>query len=272
MYGHAMSKGSTTTRVETIEWGLPKTIDGVIKTILGIKKLEHLYEETRKQPGNFFGNALDALEVRLDISCENFVEVKKLKGPVIVVGNHPFGAIDALALLKLTSEMRNDFRFVANSMLSVMPEFRSVLIPVDLTGTKSNSLANRAAVKTLLKYLGSGGLVGMFPAGRVANFPHWLAHDIQEHAWHKHLGRLIQLTKATVVPVYFEGRNSLAFQYIGLAVPRLQISLLAREILVHKGLIRMTVGKPISALEILNLKDASAVTAQLRDRTLKMKN
>jgi putative hemolysin len=51
-----------------------------------------------------------------------------------------------------------------------------------------------------------------------------------EPAWHPHVATLVRLGRATVVPVYFPGRNSAFFMLMGLLSPRLRTALLPREL------------------------------------------
>lgn len=57
----------------------------------------------------------------------------------------------------------------------------------------------------------AGRVLGIFPAGTVSSFS--LAHKrVTDDPWNANIAAIIRMTKATVVPVYFPGRNSLLFQ------------------------------------------------------------
>ena len=85
----------------------------------------------------------------------------------------------------------------------------------------------------------------MFPAGEVAAYSSWKSKQATEKPWHPHLGKIALKTKATIIPIFFEGENSLIFQYIGLIFPKIQIALLAREILKAKKEVIFTIGEAI---------------------------
>src|SRR5688572_12124439 len=55
-------------------------------------------------------------------------------GPLVVVANHPFGALDGLALLDLVGRVRADVKLLGNHWLAAIPELRPQLLPVDVFG------------------------------------------------------------------------------------------------------------------------------------------
>src|SRR5918996_5291384 len=55
----------------------------------------------------FVDRALDALDVRVDVAETELARVPR-DGPLVVVANHPFGAVDGLALASLLRRLRGD--------------------------------------------------------------------------------------------------------------------------------------------------------------------
>jgi len=107
----------------------------------------------------------------------------------------------------------------------------------------------------------------VFPAGEVAHL-HWRERAVIESPWIDSVTRLIRKTGATVVPVHFSGRNSNAFQLLGLIHPRLRTFMLPRQVFKKYGTtIETRVGRPISPKTIAGLGDDAAATAYLRLRT-----
>ena len=47
------------------------------------------------------------------------------KGPVVVVANHPFGILEGAILSTLLGRIRPDVKFLANDILTVIPEIRA---------------------------------------------------------------------------------------------------------------------------------------------------
>jgi putative hemolysin len=196
-----------------------------------------------------------------------------LKVCLLLVANHPFGAIEALVLLVILARTRPGAKLLANAILTQLPELGSALIPVQiLAGPQANARANLAAMKNALQHLLDGQTLGIFPAGQVSSFTNWGDRQAVDIAWNPHLGRLAQKSRATVVPIYFEGQNSRLFQYLSLAIPQLRIPLIAREMLYRKGRVGLRVGRAISPAEVAGFGDARAITQELRRRTYTLAN
>ena len=56
------------------------------------------------------------------------------RGRLLVVANHPSGALDALALLHCVGRVRRDVRIVANDMLAMVDPLADLLLPVRVFG------------------------------------------------------------------------------------------------------------------------------------------
>src|SRR3546814_135194 len=56
------------------------------------------------------------------------------KGRLLIVANHPSGALDALALLDLVGKVRRDVRIVANDVLSLVEPLSELLLPLRILG------------------------------------------------------------------------------------------------------------------------------------------
>ena len=52
------------------------------------------------------------------------------RGPCVIFANHPLGALDALALLKMVGDVRRDVRIVANAWLQMVAPIAALLLPV----------------------------------------------------------------------------------------------------------------------------------------------
>jgi putative hemolysin len=259
--------------MESFDLGLPRWITPLVKRILGLDAVEKVYETVRAEMKNeqnvahFCAKALEVLGVACAFPRDRIDELRALKGPLVFVANHPFGGVDALALMMLMGEVRVDFRFMANSILKTLPELAPVLVPVDIMGNAGDAPANVGPMREIYRHLADGGTVGIFPAGEVATFDSWRAKQTVERPWHPHVGRIIRKTRATVVPVFIEGRNSLVFQYLGLALPPVRIALIAREILKTNSPLRVRIGVPIPYDPAIFPADASQISGFLQRKT-----
>src|SRR5262245_12166088 len=70
---------------------------------------------------DFSARALAVLGINLDVAPGALANVPR-SGAVIVVANHPSGALDGLALLTLIRRVRTDVRLLGNRWLRCVPE------------------------------------------------------------------------------------------------------------------------------------------------------
>src|SRR3546814_6987379 len=66
------------------------------------------------------------------------------KGRLLIVANHPSGALDALALLDLVGKVRRDVRIVANDVLSLVEPLSELLLPLRILGGNAGADRLRA--------------------------------------------------------------------------------------------------------------------------------
>jgi putative hemolysin len=185
-------------------------------------------------------------------------------GPLVVVANHPFGALDGLALLDLVGRVRADVKLLGNHWLAAIPELRPQLLPVDVFGGSASIHRNGVAVRAALRWLAEGRCVVMFPAGEVA---HRAASDdgVVDSRWRVTAGELAVRAGAAVLPVFFAGTNSRLFRAAGRVHPLLRTVLLPRELNAKRGSqIRVRVGAPVAVAALAALGDPQARIDQLR--------
>jgi putative hemolysin len=156
------------------------------------------------------------------------------QGPLIVVANHPYGGLDGLMLGAIMARARADFKLLANHYLSAIAAIGDAIIPVDVFGGRLAKLHNMRPLRQAIDWVRSGGCLGIFPAGEVSRFrPTGLG--VTDRTWGSHVGALLRLSKASIVPVYFPGRNSALFSMASMLHPILGTLLLPRELLRCRG-------------------------------------
>lgn len=132
------------------------------------------------------------------------------QGACVVVANHPLGALDALALLKLVGDIRPDVRIVANDWLMLLEPLRELLLPVRVFGGPSDD----GQLNSIDMALAQGCAVLMFPAGEVSRLG-W--RGVRDRTWRHGFLRYAARHSAPVVPVHIRARHGAAF-YAGAAV------------------------------------------------------
>jgi putative hemolysin len=185
-------------------------------------------------------------------------------GPLLVVANHPSGAVDGLLLLSILARRRHDVKLVANGWLGLVPELRPLLLPIDLFGGRGAARGNGSSLRAARRWLQQGGCVVLFPAGEVAH-----AADargaVADSPWQPSAAWLAATTRARVLPVFIGGANSRLFRIAGRLHPLLRTALLPRELWSKRGAaIEIDPREPIEPAQLEALPDDAARTAMLR--------
>lgn len=244
-------------------------IKSLLERWLLFHRLNDLYAEAVAATGGdvhaFFEAVLEALNVRYHVLDSDLARLPAT-GPVVVVANHPFGGIEGVILTSMLRSVRPDAKVMANHLLGCIPEAHDYFILVDPFEHPDSPRANLRPMRAALRLLAQGGAIGIFPAGEVA---HWQAgrRVVTDPAWKTTVARLARAGEATVVPVYFDGRNGALFQMAGFVHPRLRTAMLPHEFLNKRNReIEVRIGHPIPWSKLKALDDA-ALTAHLRRRT-----
>jgi len=232
-----------------------------------VDKVRDLYRRVQRSPEGFRLEGLLA-EMRVDLRV-NPADRSRIPaaGPVVVMANHPYGVLDGAILTVLLTRVRPDVKVLTNFVLSDIPELQKHCIFVDAFQTDRPADSNRKALREAFAWLQQGGMLAIFPAGEVA---HWQmpAGQIADPAWNDTAVRLIRRTRATALPVYFCGHNSVGFQLLGMIHPRLRSAFLLQEFLQQEGKdVEVRIGSAIPADVIDSVTDDREAIDYLRWRT-----
>lgn len=255
-------------RVFALDWPKAAPVRGVLERALGLTALARTY---RQRPAGIADDAflawvLRAFDIDVRVSGVDLERVPKT-GPVIVVANHPFGAIEGVALAHVLSSVRPDVKVLANFLLGRIPELRRFFLLVDPFARSGSTAANAGSLRGALSFLRGGGLLLVFPAGEVASFrPQSLR--VADPAWSATIAGLARRAEAVTVPVFVPGRNRTYFQAAGLIHPALRTVLLPRELLARSGkAVELRIGTQVPPARLREFASDAAAIAYLRDRT-----
>ncbi len=200
-----------------------------MERLLAIDKINSIYYEIcRRNDGReFMEKCLDVMRVAYEVPEEDLARIPKT-GRVIVVANHPFGGIEGIIMASMLHGVRQDFKIMANFLLDRVEGFRKWLILVDPFDRSTSAKMNMRPIKEALRWIKEDHMLAVFPSGEVS---HVDLHrgGITDPPWSTMIARIIRMTGASVVPVYFKGSNGLLFQLAGMVHPRLRTALLAKE-------------------------------------------
>jgi putative hemolysin len=215
---------------------------------------------------NFFATVLDVLKIRIELADEDRALIPTT-GPVVIVANHPFGAIEGVVLGEILSRSRSDVRLLGNHLLHTVPELRPWIIPVDPFGGAGAVSHNVAPMKASLRWLRQGGALGVFPAGAVSHL-HVREGRVLDPPWHPSVAAMARRAGATVLPVFFEGRNSALFQLAGLLHANLRTALIPSELVRRSdSRIKVRIGRPIEPAMLDRYPDDLALISYFRWKT-----
>lgn len=242
-------------------------VEPSLEKLLGLPTMKTLYSQiSGRADSDFLSDVLDLLRIEVDVPWADLANIPAT-GPVVVVANHPFGAIEGVILLHALRRVRPDVKVMANSMLCLIPELREHVIAVDPFGRKDSAKKNIAPLKEAIRWARNGGLLAVFPAGEVSSLQ-LRKRTVTDPQWSPSVGRIIRIAKAPVVPVYFDGNNGPLFHLLGMIHPRLRTMMLPREMLnKQRRTVRLDIGRIVPAQKIQHFVDDENLTDYLRLRT-----
>ena len=183
---------------------------------LGLSRCERLYRflAGESDPDRFLQGLLDRMEVAVQLSDGDLSQVPA-RGPVVVVANHPFGAVEGVVLAALLRRVRHDVRIMANFLLAGIPQLAPLLIPVDPFEGAGAVRANIGPLRAAIRWVQSGGLLLVFPSGTVSHLQ-LDRRQVADPPWNRAAARIVRGGRAPVVPVFIEGHHRALFQLAGL--------------------------------------------------------
>jgi putative hemolysin len=190
-------------------------------------------------------------------------------GSLLVVCNHAYGGADPQVIATLLDRVRPDVRFVANRMMADLPPVRGRVFAASVLDERDAARANVRMLRQVIDWLQEGHCVVVFPAGEVSHFT-WRRWRAVDGHWQTQVARVARRTNATVLPIFVDGGNRLRFQLLGLVHPIFRTIMLVREYAAaaRRSLaIRLVVGTPIPADEVLAQGDEDDIMKYLRVRT-----
>ena len=239
-----------------------------LERVLGLDKLNAIYAASADQTTSFdfIDRCLGELRIRPRVSAEDLARIPK-SGPLVVVANHPFGAVDGLMLAWVLHQARPDTRVMANFILSRISQLRDMFIFVDPFGGENAKARNLAPLRDSLRWVKNGGCLATFPAGEVAHL-NLADRQITDPAWNPMIARIARRTNAAVLPVYFGGHNGSLFQILGLVHPRLRTAMLPRATFDHSGkTVEMRIGTALPGKKMAEFGSDEEAMAYARRRT-----
>lgn len=228
------------------------------------------YEDEVAAGRGFFDVMVERYGLSLDVVNGTLGHVPK-EGPLIMIANHPYGILDGLMMGHILGQTRGDFRIMANSVFRKAEDLNRFILPISFDETKEALALNIATRKTALQYLSDGGAVGIFPGGTVSTAARPFSRPM-DPGWRSFTARMIAKSRASVLPLYFDGHTSRLFQIASHMHSTLRMGLLIKEFKKRVDTpVRIAVGQPIGR-DVLDplAKDSKAMMDFLRKATYEL--
>jgi len=241
---------------------LKKPALGFLRKLTHEQEINYFLEQNQDLKGfDFIDQVLEHFNFSYSVTQRDRVNIPAT-GRVVIVANHPLGALDGLSLLKLVGEVRRDVKILANDMLLRFDALTSLFHPVD-NMTKSTHKSNVAAIVNSLK---NEEAIIVFPAGEVSRIR---PNGVRDGKWNKGFLNFAQKTRSPILPVYISARNSSLFYGCSMVYKPMAAMMLAHEIFnKQEKTISMRVGKMIPYQQLENLPLIKAEKAKLLRRHL----
>ncbi len=237
---------------------------------LGLIKRAAGYEDEVAQGRDFWQVMVERYGLGLEVTRGKLDNIPT-DGPLIVIANHPYGILDGMMLGHIMSVTRGDFRILAHKVFRKAHELDKIVLPVSFDETREAIQQNLQTRKRALDYLANDGCIGIFPGGTVATAEKPFGKPM-DPGWRTFTARMITKSKATVVPIYFDGHTSRLFQLASHLHYTLRMGLLIKEFRKRVDTpVRIAIGEPIPQSEIeARSKDARALMDFLRQSTYEL--
>ena len=237
---------------------------------IGLIKRAEGYEHEVAAGRDFWQVMVDRYGLSLNVIGGALSNIPK-DGPLILIANHPYGILDGLIMGHILSSTRGDFRILANRVFRKAEDLNRIILPISFDETKEAMALNIATRKTSLEYLKNGGAIGVFPGGTVSTGVTPFAKPM-DPGWRSFTARMVAKSKATVVPLYFDGHTSRLFQIASHLHSTLRMGLLIKEFKKRVDTpVQVVIGDPIGRDFLDPLaKDGKAMMDFLRKATYEL--
>ncbi len=218
------------------------------KNILHENKINDFLKENPEKGLGFIDNVLNHLNISYK-SDNRALENVPAMGKVIIVANHPLGALDAIVLIKMVSSLRSDkkVKIVANSVLSQVKPLAELIIPVD----NMNSKLSKESYKAVMQALENEEVVIFFPAGEVSRAN---LYGIRDGKWKNGFVKYAKRSNTPVLPIFIKAKNSALFYTSSFLYKPFGTMLLSNEMVnAQNKVVEFIIGEQVSAQAISNM-------------------
>ena len=205
-----------------------KSIELLTARMRLLRKIRHFEADGVPTGQEFWKKALDIMGIKLMTPKDQIARIPE-RGPLIITANHPHGLIDGMILGELVGSVRTDYKILTRSLLTGIAEIDEFMIPVPFPHEENALEKNLSMRKQAMDHLKHDGVVIIFPSGTVAA-SETMFGPVVEREWNPFTAKMIQRSKADVLPIFFPGANSRWYQIANQISATMRQGLLLYEI------------------------------------------
>ena len=248
---------------------IPKFVVNYLKRIVHQKEINQILGENENLIGvDFCTDIIKRFNIRVE--SHGLENIPTDEG-VIFVSNHPLGGMDAMAIVKEVSKIRNDIMFIVNDLLLNLENLKGLFVGVDKHG--ANAKASLQRVNDLFE---SDKAVFLFPAGLVSRKKKGIVLDLE---WKKTFVTRAKKENKKIVPVFIDGELSSFFyrlsnfrEKIGVKM-NLEMLYLADELFKQKNKnLPVYFGKPLLIQDFDKMKSDKEIAQEIKNITYNLPN
>lgn len=235
--------------------------------MLKFNRLNDLYDKAYDEDSIVFAeNCLRLMNIKLTVSESDLNNIPET-GPLVFLFNHPYGGLDALAILQAILKKRPDTKFIANFLLSRVKPAAQHLISVNPFEAHKQSFSSLSGLKEMYKVIESGCPVCILPAGEVST-KYGKSKIVEDRDWHINVMKFIKTVNVPIVSGFVSGENSKFFHMLGRINPSLRTARLPAELLNKRNKnIFVRFSAPLQPKVIHSIEDKKILAKVLKART-----
>lgn len=191
------------------------------------------------------------------------------EGSPMIVGNHPLGGPDGLALMGAVGRVRQDLQFPVTDFLLYLPGLKELFVPID-------KVNKNHAIEALEKAFAGPNTLMYYPSGAASRRQKGEIRDLE---WKPTFIKKATKYQRDVIPVYTDARNRNLFYTVANLRKRLgikfsyEMALLPAEMFAQRGKrVGITFGKPIPWQTFDKRHSAAEWAFMLREHVYKLKD
>ena len=218
---------------ERLHRWLPKFVVRWVGRLLHVDEINYLIYKHRDKFGPEFAQAILA-ELNVTVEIVNPENIPSSALNPMIVGNHPLGGVDGMALIAEVGRIRPDILFPVNDILLYLPGLRKSFVPINKFGKNTEN------VKVLEEAFAGQNTLLYFPAGLCSRKKKGVIRDLE---WKRTFVKKSERYSRDITPVYVDAHNSKRFYRWANIRKALHIKFNFEQLLLPSEMFRMRNGK-----------------------------